>query len=461
MVGTHLNRNITWAELAKPYMTYTARVSYMLQQGKPVTDIAYLLPEGAPSTMPFWGAGLLPAPPQGYDYDYLNTDILLHNTSVTPDGQITLTSGATYRILVLPPTTEMTPVVLQKLHDLVAAGATVVGPRPTHSPTLTAGADLQTLATDLWADTDGITSTQHAFGKGIVYTGLQLDDVLARLKATPDFTAQTLTTDATTAAPAWAHRRTADADIYFIANQSDSPATLNTRFRPTTKQPELWRPMDGTSEPATYTATAAHTIIPLHLAPRESVFVIFRNTASTKPHPPTTETKLSTLTGPWAVTFPPKLGAPASTHLDKLTSWTDNPDPGIKYFSGTATYTKTIQIPATWLRPNQNIYLDLADVRDIAEVTLNGKPAGTVWAPPYRVDITKALKPGPSRLEIKVTNQWTNRIIGDRQLPPEKRILAPSGAPPRPGGAGFFPGANTPPPSGLLGEVSIVAERLR
>jgi hypothetical protein len=110
MVGTHINRNITWAEQAKPFMTYVARVSYMLQQGSPVMDLAYLLPQGAPSTMPFWGAGLLPAPPKGYDYDYVNTDILLHKMSVGADGSVrvagspAMPDGMSYRVLVLPPT---------------------------------------------------------------------------------------------------------------------------------------------------------------------------------------------------------------------------------------------------------------------------------------------------------------------------------------------------------------------
>ena len=129
MVGTHINRNITWAEQARPFMDYVARVSYMLQQGTFVADLAYLLPEGAPSTMPFWGSGLKPAPPPGYDYDYINTDILLHHTSADADG-IHLDSGMTYRVLVLPPTQEMTPEVLRKLHELVAAGGVILGPRP-------------------------------------------------------------------------------------------------------------------------------------------------------------------------------------------------------------------------------------------------------------------------------------------------------------------------------------------
>jgi alpha-L-rhamnosidase len=125
--------------------------------------------------MPFWGAGLLPAPPRGYDYDYVNSDILLHSMSVAADGRLILADGMSYRVLVLPPTTQMTPEVARKLHEMVAAGATIVGPRPTRSPSLLhypdADAEVQTLAADLWGDADGVTDTQHSFGKGMTYWG--------------------------------------------------------------------------------------------------------------------------------------------------------------------------------------------------------------------------------------------------------------------------------------------------
>src|SRR5215469_7020880 len=183
MVGTHINRNITWAEEARPFMDYVARVSYMLQQGKFVADLAYLLPEGAPSTMPFWGSGLKPAPPPGYDYDYINTDILLHHTSADANG-VHLDSGTSYRVLILPPTQQMTPEVARKLHELVAAGAIVLGSRPTASPSLehypTTDDEVHTLAADLWGDTDGVTNNQHHVGKGTVYSGLALNDLRAR-----------------------------------------------------------------------------------------------------------------------------------------------------------------------------------------------------------------------------------------------------------------------------------------
>jgi alpha-L-rhamnosidase/F5/8 type C domain len=458
MVGTHINRNITWAEQAKPFMTYVARVSYLLQQGSPVMDLAYLLPEGAPSTMPFWGAGLEPAPPSGYDYDYVNTDILLNRMSVAEDGRIKLADGMSYRVLVLPPTEQMSPEVVRKLHEMVAAGATIVGPSPTRSPSLLhypeADVEVRTLATDLWGDTDGVTNTQHAFGKGMTYWGLSLDEVLQRLKVPKDFVAR----GALDAAPVWVHRRIADADLYYIANQSDAPQHIDARFRVTGKDAQLWRPMSGEQEAVSYHSENGFTTVPLNLAERESVFVVFQHAAATSSRfePLASERTLATLAGQWEVHFPANLGAPPSLRLEKLSSWTENPDAGVKYFSGAATYVKTIQAPASWFRRGQRLELDLGKVRDIAEVEVNGVSAGVIWAPPYRVDISKALHPGMNRLEIKVTNEWTNRQIGDRLLSPEKRILSQP-ATGGPAAQGAFGRPQILAESGLLGDVRVLA----
>jgi hypothetical protein len=124
------------------------------------------------------------------------------------------------------------------------------------------------------------------------------------------------------------------------------------------------------------------------------------------------------------VAFPPNFGAPAKIQLAKLESWTANTDDGVKYFSGTATYTKSVQAPQGWFRPGAKVLLDLGMVKDLAEVSVNGKALGILWKAPYRVDATGALKAGANRLEVKVTNEWTNRQIGDRLLPVEKRVLA-------------------------------------
>jgi beta-galactosidase/beta-glucuronidase len=131
--------------------------------------------------------------------------------------------------------------------------------------------------------------------------------------------------------------------------------------------------------------------------------------------PVKTEKQLATVDGPWKVSFQPDRGAPPTITLDKLASWSDSQDTGVKYFSGSGTYTKTIDVKADWLKKGSQVWIDLGDVKNLAEVTVNGKPLGIVWHAPYRVDATGALKPGANEVTIKVTNSWVNRLIGDQQ----------------------------------------------
>ncbi len=453
MVGTHINRNITWAEQARPFMTYLARNSFMLQQGQFVADLAYLLNEGAPSTMPFWGAGLEPKPPDGYDFDYVNTDVLLNRMSVHADGRIVLPDGMSYRALVLPEIDRMTLPVLRKIRELVQNGATVLGPKPLRSPSLNgfpdADREVQKLAEEIWGDLDGVSRTKRSYGKGTVVWGMTPAEVLALMRVTKDVEYS----QALDAKLSWLHRHTQDAEIFFVANRSDLKQDIYARFRVSGKEAELWHPDTGEIEAAEFTIAEGRTTVPLHLAERESLFVVFRRptTSLSRTIPRTTGTTLATIDGPWTVSFPANLGAPAKITLQKLESWIANSDEGVKYFSGTATYTKTVHASHRWFGPGQNIVLDLGAVNDLAEVSVNGRALGVLWKSPYQVDVTSALRPGPNQLEIKVTNEWTNRVIGDRSAPANKKVLAES------------PPAFGPPPtlkdSGLLGPVTLVRSR--
>ena len=164
--------------------------------------------------------------------------------------------------------------------------------------------------------------------------------------------------------------------------------------------------------------------MPLRLEPHGAVFVVFRRAARTPTReiPAESRAALATLGGPWTVTFPPDWGAPAEVRLDSLTSWTASSDAGVKYFSGTGTYAKELDAPPDWFRPGARVVLDLGAVGDIAEVTVNGQPVGGVlWKAPYTVDVTGALRPGRNRLEVKVTNLWANRVVGDLQPSATKR----------------------------------------
>jgi hypothetical protein len=181
----------------------------------------------------------------------------------------------------------------------------------------------------------------------------------------------------------------------------------------------------------------------------DALFVVFRRAAAAAARavPAETRTTLATLDGPWRVAFAPELGAPASIVLPQLASWTASADSGVKYFSGTATYTRSVRMPAAWR--GRKIVLSLGEVRDLAEVTVNGVAMPVVWKAPFEVDVTGALRPGTNQLEIRVTNEWTNRIIGDRSAPPGKRVLPP-GPPP-------FGRVPELPTSGLLGPVRFIA----
>jgi hypothetical protein len=252
----------------------------------------------------------------------------------------------------------------------------------------------------------------------------------------------------------WIHRRVDETDIYFMANTTDSPQDIDVRFRVSGKEAELWYPDTGAVKPAGYKIENGLTTIPLHLAQRESVFVVFRKAASSESRviPNQKSIILEKVAGPWDINFPPKLGAPEKIQLNKLESWTENSNQGLKYFSGTATYNKTVLAPQSWFRPGEKIMLNLGIVKDVAEVWVNGKALGTLWKEPYQVDVTDTLKSGTNQLEIKVTNEWTNRLIGDRSASAEKKVLT--------AGHPMMLGFGRPPPlveSGLIGPVMLVS----
>jgi len=433
MVGTHLHRNITWAELAKPLMTHFARNSYMLQRGLFVADVAYLLTEGAPSTMPFWQSGLQPSMPPGYDFDYINTDVLLNRMQVSPSGKLVLPDAMTYSVLVLPQTSEMTLHALKKIEQLISGGATVIGPKPIAASGLSGypqvDADLHELASNIWGDLDGVSRTVRTYGKGKIVWGQSVKQVLKALNVNPD-----LSLNGTTDEVSWIHRKDGETDIYFVVNRTDSPLNLSARFRIGGRKPELWYPDSGSVQPAAYQINDSLTNVPLNLAGGQSVFVVFneRTDITAFKTPQESSVTLAILGGGWEISFPANSGAPEKLQIAELKSLTHQADSGVKYFSGTATYTKNIEVKKNWLRPNQKLLLDLGTVRDLAEVYINGNKVDLLWKSPFTVDVSKHLKAGRNQLAIKVTNQWTNRLIGDKANPQTKVLdayTAPFGAP--------------------------------
>ena len=407
--GQWFNRNETWAEQAGPWMDYLSRTSYLLQEGHFGADLIYLYGEDSNLTAIFDSKS--PDIPAGYGFDYINADGLIHELKVSGD-RITTTSGMSYRVLGLDPYAKhMSLPVLRAIHKLVESGATVAGAKPTDDPSLADDhAEFKKLNDDLFGDGSGA----HKVGKGTVYAGQSLSDVFAALKLSPDFDYSKPQTDSNLL---FVHRKVEDGDLYFVDNRATHEEKVDATFRVSGKVPELWYAETGKTEPISYKIADGKTTVPLKLEPWGTVFVVFRKpakeTALKLPEP--TEAKLQTIGSNWKVSFQAGRGAPATVALDKLIDWKDSDDKGVKYFSGIGTYTNTVSAATDWKKKGTRIYLDLGDVKNIAEVTVNGKLVGTVWHAPYRVDVTDAIKSGSNEVSIKVINSWVNRLIGDEQ----------------------------------------------
>jgi hypothetical protein len=445
--GQWFNRNETWAELAGPWVSYLARSSYLLQQGRFVADVFYFYGEDSNLTALFTNHA--PDVPAGYNFDYVNADALVHRVMVK-GGRLTTPSGMSYRVLALDPHSRLMSLpVLRKIRELVKAGAVVVGAKPAGTPSLSDdAAEFRAIADQLW----GSSSGEHAYGKGKVYAGQTLADALAALHVAPDFAYTKPQSDTNLL---FVHRQLPGGDLYFVDNRNNRAESVDATFRAQGKAPEIWHADTGQTEPASYRIAGGRTTVPLHLDSYEAVFVVFRQPTmeASRTLPSVVETPLATLLGAWEVSFQSDRGAPPKITLDRLTSWSENADPGVKYFSGKGTYTRTIQAPADWFKPGDRLWLDLGDVKNLAEVSVNGQPLGILWKAPFRIDVTGALKPGDNLLTVAVTDLWVNRLIGDQQ-PDAARKYTFTTQP--------FYRANSPLlPSGLLGPVQVVRAETR
>lgn len=488
--GINFERTNTWWKPGAAWISYLSRCQELLQRGRFVADLCYFYGEGVPVCVRH--ASLIPAVPKGHDYDVCNADVLL-NLMRVQDGKITLPSGMRYRLLVLPPADRMTLPVLKKIAQLVADGASVYGPKPLHSPSLSgypeAEKQLTELAGKLWGDCDGKTVQEHAYGKGRILCGMPLEKALG---VPPDFVAKS-------GDLLFIHRAEKSADLYFVSNQGTNALTTECSFRIEGKVPELWHPDTGKKETvALYTQTNGVTTLPIHFDPVGSVFVVFRKSSPTNAVASVTcdgvrqftggddspigvpvwkgqrvellvsgngiydclfdsgksiTEKVSSLpgplelSGPWKLSFPPKSGAPDHILLERLISWTDYPDDGVRYFSGAATYSRKFRVPPEYRGKAMRLFLDLGSVKNLAEVSLNGKPLGVLWKEPFHVEITDALAEGENALSIKITNLWPNRLIGDQKLAEKDRITWAS--------VSQYKADSPLLPSGLLGPVKL------
>jgi len=327
----------------------------------------------------------------------------------------------------------------------VKAGAIVTGTKPIQTPSLSDDPkEFKTLVGELWAIGDG----ENVVGKGKVFAGKTLKEVLNIIKVTPDFSYTKPVEDTKLL---WVHRKLNDIGFYWVNNRNKRAEDLTATFRENGKCAEIWHPETGNIEKLSYNINGEMTSVPLHLEPNDAVFVVFREKAKEKSFsiPQKAEKSLEVVNGPWEIKFQAGRGAAEQATFDSLSSWNDNKDNGIKYFSGTGIYSKTISISPEWLKQENQIYLDLGSVKNLAEVIVNGKSLGILWKAPFRINITNDVKQGDNRLEIKVTNLWVNRLIGDLQPGVIKKITYTT--------MPFYKPGSPLQPSGLLGPVQIIS----
>jgi hypothetical protein len=517
--GEHFNVNSTWWPFAKPMIEDMSRSCHLLQQGRFVADVCAYYGDEAPNLVPArrippgveirWPDGMCPhcgmkkpvdldSLGRGYDYDYINEDVILNHMQVR-DGHLVLNSGMSYRMMVLPDRDTISPEALRRIAGFIEAGATVVGPKPARSNSLRNYPDcdreVRELADRVWGPCDGGTVRSHTHGAGRVFWNVPLKDILAEMGVQPDFVVESPSNED------WEidyiHRRTEREDIYFVANNHSEHRTAVCRFRVASgRVPSFWHPDDGSVRPCpVYQTGDGFVRLTVELPPTSSVFVVFREekqddhlvavTGTTPPAGDHTAIRIlghrqdtvtaevwqpgkwriesarggsgelavgevapdQPIAGPWQVLFPENLGAPSDIAMETLTDWTAHGNPGVRYFSGTARYRTGFTL-ASLPESGNPVILDLGDLKEVAEVTVNGRNLGILWKQPYRIDITAAVRPGGNRLEIAVTNLWNNRIVGDLKTPDQAPVS-------RTNLKGKF-NANSPLlPSGLLGPVSL------
>jgi len=467
-IGTFFQRDQTWWEPGSAFFEYCKNVQFQLQKGKPVIDFAVFTGEDIPSRsvlpdrlLPFMpkvfgeeriasekvrlaneGQPSARMPKEvkytknstdlsewvnalnGYKYDSFNSDVFLK--AEVKDGKVVFKDALSYQFLVFPDARKMMPTqimsldVAEKIVDLVKAGATIfVGGKPEAVAHFKTDKHLwENLVNELWS---GSGTQQWQLGKGKVIQLPYLGDDFSELGIEPNVIVDK--NEASTLA--WTQRQTAEESIYFLSNQKEETRQLEVSFRISDKQPMLYHPISNeTTVVEIWKVKNGRTIIPLQFLPNEAYFIIFKEDSDEKSSTGKSNwanyETVKTLDETWSIQFEKDYHGPSKAiKIDKLFDWTTSTNDSIKYYSGTAAYNKNFNWDSN---SKSDFWLQFDEVNCIAEVILNGKHCGVVWTYPYHVNISEALKLGENTLEVKVTNTWANRLIGDEKLPKEDRL---------------------------------------
>ncbi|MBP3269466.1 MAG: glycosyl hydrolase, partial [Bacteroidales bacterium] len=419
--GVHWDRGQTWWTMSGAYHTYIARAQYLLQRGRTVADVLYLAPESTPHVFrapdsAYDKAGTFMPDRKGYSFDGCPPSML--SLATVKDGRIIFPSGASYRLLVLPDYPTATPAFIKEIIRLKKEGATIIGKPFRNSPSLSGypacDDEVARLSGELFADGSVITYDSPSDN---LYPSYELTASILSKITPPDFVSDAGTIRFT-------HRTLPSAEIYFVSNRADQVVSTTGSFRVTGRTPELWDPMTGQREAiATYSDDGTVTKVKMRFDPLEGYFIIFPKESSADLSPATDRNGTVTaasIRGPWSVKFAPEWGGPSEpVTFQVLRDWTTCPDPGIKYYSGTAVY--DVDFDMDGLDPDKRYKISLGEVKVMARVILNGKDLGIVWTSPWNIDAGNALVNGKNHLKVEVANLWQNRLVGDESLPKEGR----------------------------------------
>lgn len=458
--GAHFNRNNPTWEFNQDWLSYQARVQYVLQKGDPVADVVFYAGDQLPQ---FFSKSFLKDLPIGIQAFSCNTDMLKTRAKVV-DGKISFGGNQSFSVLMLPNSTKMEFATLKQIEELVKAGAVVYGPKPLEMLSVTELKNnedaFKKLANELWG-----SSGENSYGKGKMISGKSIGDVLNQLKVLPDLTTNT----GNPKEIMYIHRKLENADVYYVFNQQNKTINREVVFRVTGKTPEIWNPENGTvSKPAIYSVEKNQTRLPVSFKPYESKIFFFKNSAPDNfiqqvslegkeifPQqklsdtvfsvPQATFSKgeyffISSLTEEYSLTtnrkkiIKTKLNQPQiidpenlkikiefspvsdeiikPVEITKLKSLTEFDDQAIKYFAGKAKYTINFSVPANFVSSNDSIVIDLGNLSATSEVILNGKLIAYAWQPNTFMSVSGLLKP-ENKLEVTVANVCRNRFIGD------------------------------------------------